>query len=155
LTLAIAETFIVESARQTCAVPQSFVREILHKTEADIQLVNGIEAVAYKDGVLPVIRLADIFRLPGNSQARFYLLVIVSDRGSVGLLTEKIIGQREVVVRTLQDPLIQVPGISGATELGDGKPVLILDGAALTSGVVRPPEQNQTDDEASLAVLQK
>jgi two-component system chemotaxis sensor kinase CheA len=155
LTLAITETFIVEAAGQTCAVPQSFVREILHKTEADIQMVNGIEAVAYKEGVLPVVRLADIFRLPGKSKARFYLLVIVSDRGSVGLLTEEILGQREVVVRTLQDPLIQVSGISGATELGDGKPVLILDGAALTSGTVRPLEQNRPDDEPSLAVAQK
>jgi two-component system, chemotaxis family, sensor kinase CheA len=151
LTLAIAETFIVESAGQTCAVPQSFVREILHKTEADIQMVNGIEAIAYKEGVLPVIRLADIFRLPGTPKTRFYLLVIVSERGSVGLLTEEIIGQREVVVRTLQDPLIQVSGISGATELGDGKPVLILDGAALTSGTVRPLERNQPDDETLVA----
>jgi two-component system chemotaxis sensor kinase CheA len=55
------------------------------------------------------------------------------------LLAEEILGQREVVVRALRDPLIQVPGITGATELGDGKPVLILDGAGLTSGSVRPP----------------
>jgi two-component system chemotaxis sensor kinase CheA len=43
------------------------------------------------------------------------------------------------VVRALRDPLIQVQGIAGATELGDGKPVLILDGTALTNGNVRPP----------------
>jgi two-component system chemotaxis sensor kinase CheA len=70
-----------------------------------------------------------------------YLLVIMSERGSVGLLAEEVLGQREIVVSALRDPLIQVAGISGATELGDGKPVLILDGAALTSGSVRPPEQ--------------
>jgi len=45
------------------------------------------------------------------------------------------------VVRALRDPLIQVPGITGATELGDGKPVLILDGSALTSGNVKPGER--------------
>ena len=54
--------------------------------------------------------------------------MITSERGSVGLLVEKVLGQREVVVRSIRDPLIQVGGISGATELGDGKPVLILDG---------------------------
>jgi two-component system chemotaxis sensor kinase CheA len=53
---------------------------------------------------------------------------------------EKVLGQREVVVRAIRDPLIQVPGISGATEIGDGKPVLILDGTALTAGNVRPAE---------------
>jgi two-component system chemotaxis sensor kinase CheA len=65
-------------------------------------------------------------------------LVVTSERGSIGLLVEKVLEQREVVVRAFRDPLIQVAGVSGATELGDGKPVLILDGAALTAGQVRP-----------------
>ncbi len=147
LTLAIAETFIVSAAGQACAVPQSFVREILHKTEADIQMVNGINVVPYRQGVLPIVRLTDFFQLTGTPKAKMCLLVITSDRGSIGLLTDEVLGQREVVVRTLQDPLIQVPGVSGATELGDGKPILILDGAALTSGAVRPPERDTTHAE--------
>lgn len=149
LTLAVAETFIVRASGQTCGVPQSSVREILQKTEADIQTVNGIEVVPYRDGVLPIVRLADIFHLNRAPKARSYLLVITSDRGSVGLLTEEVIGQREVVVSTLQDPLIQVPAVSGATELGDGKPVLILDGAALTNGAVRPLERLQSNSESN------
>ncbi len=155
LTLAIAESFIVRAAGQTCAVPQSFVREILHKTEADVQTINGIEAVPYRDGVLPLIRLADFFHLPRTPRAKSCLLVIVSDRGSVGLLTDEVVGQREIVVRALRDPLIQVSGVSGATELGDGKPVLILDGAALTSGAVRPPERHQFDKENNEAIAQR
>jgi len=146
LTLAIAETLIVSAAGQTCAVPQSFIREILQKSETDIEIVNGIEAIPYRDGVLPVIRLADFFRQPRGAGEKRYLLVIASDRGSVGLLTEKIIGQREVVVRALRDPLIQVPGVSGATELGDGKAILILDGAALTNGTVRPAERDHAPE---------
>jgi two-component system, chemotaxis family, sensor kinase CheA len=74
------------------------------------------------------------------------VLVLSSDRGSSGLLVDRIHGQKEVVVRAIRDPLIQVPGVTGATELGDGRPVLILDGAALTSGAIRPhfqsPESN-------------
>ncbi len=155
LTLAIAESFIVRAAGQTCAVPQSFVREILHKTEADIQTINGIEVVPYRDGVLPVIRLADFFHLPATPKTKLYLLVIVSDRGSIGLLAEEVVGQREIVVRALRDPLIQVSGVSGATELGDGKPVLILDGAALTSGAVRPPDRHQFDQENNETIAQR
>ncbi|HZM05922.1 MAG TPA: chemotaxis protein CheA [Candidatus Saccharimonadales bacterium] len=138
LTLAIAETLIVRAAGQTCAIPQSFVREILHATEAQIQIVNGIEAISYRAGVLPIVRLAGLFQLKSAPKPKMCVLVITSERGSVGLLTDDILGQREVVVRALRDPLIQVVGITGATELGDGKPVLILDGAALTSGSVRP-----------------
>jgi two-component system chemotaxis sensor kinase CheA len=141
MTLAIAETLIVTAAGQTCAVPQNVVREILHATEEQIERVNGIEAIAYRSGVLPVVRLAGLFRLTSAVKEKLWVLVISSERGSIGLVTEKVLGQREVVVRALRDPLIQTPGISGATELGDGKPVLILDGAALTSGNVMPPER--------------
>jgi len=142
LTLAIAETIIVSAAGQTCAVPQAFVTEILHTSESEVQIVNGIEAVPYRNGVLPVFRLARLFQLPSPAKPKLCLLVITSDRGSVGLLTEEILGRREVVVRALRDPLVQVSGIAGATELGDGKAVLILDGAALTNGHVRPVTHN-------------
>ncbi len=147
LTLAIAETLIVAAAGQRYAIPQSFVREILHTTEEQMQMGNGIEMIPYRGGVLPVVRLARFFRLPGAAGPKMYLLVVASDRGSVGLLVEQVLGQREIVVSALRDPLIQVPGISGATELGDGKPVLILDGAALTAGSVRPPERDRESDE--------
>ena len=66
------------------------------------------------------------------------MLVLKSERGSTGLAVDRVHTQREIVVRSIADPLLQVPGISGATELGDGRPVLILDPIAITSGVVRP-----------------
>jgi two-component system chemotaxis sensor kinase CheA len=143
LTLAIAETLIITAAGQKCAIPQSFVREILQVTEGQIQIANGIEVVPYRGGVLPVVRLEKYFHLASEPKLKMCLLVVTSDRGSVGLLADEVLGQREVVVSALRDPLIQVRGISGATELGDGKPVLILDGAALTAGSVRPPERNR------------
>jgi two-component system chemotaxis sensor kinase CheA len=138
---------LVEAAGQKCAIPQSFVREIFHATEEQIQIANGIEVIAYRAGVLPVVRMAKLFRLPGKPKSKMCVLVVASDRGSVGLFVEKVLGQREVVVNALRDPLIQVPGISGATELGDGKPVLILDGASLTAGSVRPPDRDRSNEE--------
>jgi two-component system chemotaxis sensor kinase CheA len=155
LTLAIAETLIVSAAGQTCAVPQSSVSEILHTTEAQIQILNGIEVIPYRSGILPVVRLARLFKLPSSANPKMCMLVITSDRGSVGLLAEEILGQREVVVRALRDPLIQVAGITGATELGDGKPVLILDGASLTSGSVRPLDRIHSREESDQFALQK
>jgi two-component system chemotaxis sensor kinase CheA len=143
LTLAIAQTLIVSAAGQTCAVPQSFVTEILHTAEAQVQIVNGIEVIPYRAGILPVIRLSAMFHLQAAARPLMCLLVLTSERGSVGLLTEEVLGQREIVVSALRDPLVQVPGVSGATELGDGRPVLILDGAALTSGIVRRPEREK------------
>ncbi|MGO8701172.1 MAG: chemotaxis protein CheW [Limisphaerales bacterium] len=83
-------------------------------------------------------RLSSLFQLPASPGPRQYLLVLRSERGSRGLIVDRIQGQREVVVRAIRDPLGQVPGVVGATELGDGRPVLILDGEHLTRGAVRP-----------------
>jgi two-component system, chemotaxis family, sensor kinase CheA len=138
LTVVIAETLLVSAAGQTCAVPQTSVREIFHATEKEIRLADDIEIISYRGGVLPIVRLAGLFHLKTSDTGVKCILVITSERGSVGLLVEKVLGQREVVVRTIRDPLIQVGGISGATEIGDGKPVLILDGGWLTAGKVRP-----------------
>ena len=102
-------------------------------TEEQIQIANGIEVIPYRDGVLPIMRLARLFRLASQPKARSCVLVVSSERGSVGLLTEEVLGQREVVVSALRDP---DPGSRdrGATELGDGKPVLILDARDVDSG---------------------
>ena len=138
LTLAIAETLIISAVDQTCAIPERFVTEILEIKSARIQTINGIEVVPHQGGVLPVVHLANLYGIKSRPAAEVLMLVVTSERGSTGLLVEKIHGKREVVVQPLKDPLVQVTGISGGTELGDGKPVLILDGMALTSGNVKP-----------------
>ena len=138
LTLAIAEAFIVSSGKETFAVPQTFVQEILQMTADQVHRVNRTELLPYRDSVLPLFRLSSLLRAEAATRLRSLVLVLSSERGSVGLVVDQVHGQREVVVRSIRDPLIKVPGVAGATELGDGKPVLILDAAALTDGVVRP-----------------
>ena len=61
-----------------------------------------------------------------------HVIVVGTGLAAVGILVDRISGQREIVVKALRDPLVKVGGISGATELGDGRLVLILDVAALT-----------------------
>ena len=66
------------------------------------------------------------------STQRFDAIVVGTGQAAIGLIVDRIAGQREVVVKTITDPLIRVDGVSGATELGDGRVVLILDAAALS-----------------------
>ena len=141
LTLAIAEAFIVSSGEQTFAVPQSFVQEILQITADQVHRVNRTELLPYRDSVLPLFRLSSMLRAEAATRLRSLVLVLSSERGSIGLVVDQVHGQREIVVRSIRDPLVKVPGIAGATELGDGKAILILDAAALTEGVVRPHGQ--------------
>lgn len=138
LTLSIADTFIVSSGPQTCAVPQGFIEEVVQFEENDVRTVKQTEVIPYRDGVLPLIRLHQLLGVEQRTRTRIPVLVIGSERGSAGLAVDRVHTQREVVVRPLADPLLKVRGISGATELGDGRPILILDPAAFTTGVVRP-----------------
>jgi two-component system chemotaxis sensor kinase CheA len=133
LTLAIVDALIVKAGEQTFAVPQPSVREVIEvDPEAVIQMEKN-EVFNYRGLALPLIRLARFFNLPESTGPRRYALVIGAGLGAAGLLVDRIFTRREIVVRALTDPLVLVDGISGATELGDGKAVLILD----ASGLVR------------------
>ncbi len=139
LTLSIAETIIVSAAGQTCAVPQGFIDEIIQIAESEVRTIRQAEVIPYRDGVLPLVRLRAMFGGGAAPRPELSILVLSSERGSTGLVVDYVHAQREVVVRPMPDPLLRVPGVSGATELGDGRPVLILDAMAITSGAVRPP----------------
>lgn len=138
LTLSIAETFLVSAAGHTCAVPTGFVEEVVLSSAAQVRTIQQAEVMPYRGGILPLVRLARLFGATGPVPAQQPILVLTSDRGLCGLVVDRVHGQREVVVRAIHDPLVQVPGVSGATELGDGRPVLILDAVALSAGAVRP-----------------
>lgn len=153
LTLAIADALIVSVGGQTFAVPESSVREVIEVESAKIirvenwennpvyahkdnQALSAVqhrftELLSFRQDVLPLRRLAHLFGLNQFAQDRFHAVIIGKDLNTVGIIVDRIIGRREIVVQPLSDPLIQVPGLAGATELGDGRVVLILDVAAL------------------------
>lgn len=131
LTLAIAEALIVSVDGQRFAVPQSAVREVLEVESASTNILENNEIIPYRGKVLPLLRLARVFELNHQRGDRFHVLVIGDDANSVGLAVDRILGQREIVVRAIRDPLGQSKGIAGATELGDQRVVLILDIGAL------------------------
>ena len=131
LTLAIAEALIVSVNGQRFAVPQSGVREVLEVESASTKVLENNEIISYRGKVLPLLRLARVFEMNYQRDEKFHVLVIGEDANEVGLAVDRIIGQREIVVRAIKDPLAQSRGIAGATELGDQRVVLILDIVAL------------------------
>ena len=140
LSVSIADAITVGIGGQVCAVLQSAVDEIIQMPADEARSINQNEVIPYRDGLLPLVRLASLFGGGKLSSPQLTVLVVSSERGAVGLVVERVYSQREIVVRPLADPLLRVRGISGATELGDGRPILILDPQALTEGVTRPPQ---------------
>jgi two-component system, chemotaxis family, sensor kinase CheA len=131
LTLAIAEALIVSVNGQRFAVPQSAVREVLEVESASTKVLENNEIISYRGRVLPLLRLARVFEMNYQRGERFHVLVLGEEANAVGLAVDRILGQREIVVRAIKDPLAQSKGIAGATELGDQRVVLILDVGAL------------------------
>ncbi|MGC2237188.1 MAG: chemotaxis protein CheA [Pyrinomonadaceae bacterium] len=132
LTLAIADAFIVVVDRERFAVPQSNVREVIEIEPGAVRKFENNEVIEYRGAALPIVRLARLFALEEKACGAFHAFVVGEGKQAVGIAVDKIIGQSEIVIRAINDPLAQVAGISGATELGDGRVVLILDVAAIT-----------------------
>jgi two-component system chemotaxis sensor kinase CheA len=132
LTLAIANALIVSVDGERYAVPQTNVREVLAVESDSVTRFENNEIIQYHGEPLPLIRLSRVFDVAEKQTDSFHAFVVDNGRNSVGIAVDRVIGQREIVIRSITDPLGRVAGISGATELGDGRAVLILDVADIT-----------------------
>ncbi len=127
LTLAIADAILATVGQQMFAVPQSTVREVLEVDPASLKALENHEIAQYRGAALPIVRLSRLFGLTAVPRRSLHVFVIGQGLAAVGVAVDRIIGQREIVVRPMSDPLVKVEGITGATDLGDGNVVLILD----------------------------
>jgi two-component system chemotaxis sensor kinase CheA len=122
------------------AIVQSF-----RPAPADLRTIAGRgEVVCVRGQVLPLLRLRRLFAVAGRPQASpDGIVVIVENQGSqVGLLVDDIVGQAQVVIKSLETNFRRVDGVMGATIMGDGRVGLILDVQGLTrlgQGTPRPP----------------
>lgn len=140
ITLAIIKALIVESGGQTFAIPLSSVLEILHASEDRVETVEGREVMAVREDTVPLIRLRQTFNLPareGGAGAAYVILVGLAER-RLGIVVETLRDQQEIVIKPLGKRLADVPGIAGATELGDRRGVvLVLDVESLIEGSMK------------------
>lgn len=131
LTLMITDALIMEIGDQAMAIPQVSLREIVPYEASAVTRFESNEVLSYRQRVLPLVNLSSLFHLPSKSGANRHILIVGTDTHLAGLVVDRILGLREIVVHPLTDPLTAVPGVAGATELADGRVSLILDAAAL------------------------
>jgi two-component system chemotaxis sensor kinase CheA len=135
LTLAIADALIVTVDRERFAVPQSSVREVIEVEQGAVTRFENNEVIEYRGEAMPLVRLAKVFDLEGRKDGAFHAFVTDGGKQPIGIAVDRVVGQREIVIRSITDPLAQVAGVSGATELGDGRAVLILNVAEIARGM--------------------
>lgn len=131
ITLLIADVLIVEVAGQKMAIPQPSVLEVMKPERSSILVLEEDELLPHRGALLPLVRVSRCFGWKSPEADAFYVLVVSAGGSVIGLIVDRIVGHREIVVRALTDPLVKVPGVAGATELGDGRAILILDPTGL------------------------
>lgn len=134
LTLAILDGLSVAVGDQMFIVPLNYIIESMQPSAADIKTISGHGRVVQVRGeYLPVIALHEVFNLhPNVTAVHEGILVILEAEGhKAALFVDDLIGQHQVVIKSLESNYRRVQGVSGATIMGDGKVALILDTAAL------------------------
>jgi len=135
LTLAILDGMIVAVGRESYIVPLTNIVESLRPKRLDIHPVAGCgDVVAIRGEYVPLIYLARHFSVPAavHDPAEGIVVVVESDgAGRVGLVVDELVGQQQVVVKSLEANYGTVQGVGGATILGNGRVALILDVAGL------------------------
>jgi two-component system chemotaxis sensor kinase CheA len=131
LTLMITDALVMEIGDQSMAIPQISLREIVPLEKSAVTQVENNEVMSYRGRVIPLVNLGARFNLQPRTGAKQHALIVGTESHEAGLVVDGILGLREIVVHPVTDPLVALPGISGATELADGRVSLVLDAAAL------------------------
>ncbi len=133
LTLAIIQALMVEIGDEKYAIALGSIQTIEDILPGDVKLVQAKEVIQLRDLVIPLIRLNEILDVPSKKDPEDNLVVVVVKKGDkmAGLVVDELIGQQEIVIKSLGKYISKCKIISGATVLGDGEVALILDANAL------------------------
>lgn len=140
LTLAIVRALIVRVGQVSMAIPLSHIEESIEMDGEHPHSINGYSVLQWRNMVVPIIHLANALPGCGTSLSQQLLKLVVAryDNRVVGLAVDEIVGHQEIVVKPLGSYLGEIPGLAGATILGNGHVALILDiGKLFESGYLQ------------------
>ena len=133
LTLAILDGLSVSVSGETYILPLASISHSVQPASAEIKTVSGVKVVMVRNEYIPITSLAELFNLPAATEGTGILVILEMDNMRTALLVDELIGQLQVVLKSLEANYRRVKGVSGATILGDGRVALILDVAYLVS----------------------
>ena len=139
LTISIVDAFSFECGEQRFVVPVAMVDEIIEvdpnalvRVPAHDDGSPAVDIISRRGVAVPMLQLAQIFRLKASQNGASKAIVVRRAGAPIAFAVDRMLGQQEVVIRPINDVLVRAPGVSGATDLGDGRPTLVLDLVALS-----------------------
>jgi chemotaxis protein histidine kinase CheA len=148
MTLAVTRSLMVRAHNEMFAIPSDAVMQILRLEEDEFEVVGQELVVRVGENVYPTVRLGEVLHLKQSVDEtieRWPVLILNAGTQQVALIVEQIIGGREIVIKNLGNHLRKVHGITGATLMGDGSVVLILNPAELAMKPPRPKLRERKD----------
>jgi len=135
LTLAIYQALLVNVGTEKYAIPLGAIYQIYNWQAEDVKTVQGQDVILLRNMVVPITRLANSLEVPdSNSKAQKQLKIVIVRKGEklTGLVVDSVIGQQEIVIKSLGKLLSGIKYLAGATILGDGNVALIIDVNSIT-----------------------
>ena len=133
LTLAIIQSLLVGTQEEFYAIPLASVLETVRVPIDDIYTIDGKNVLRLRDEVLSLVRLSDVFGVKKvfDGGDHTYVVIIGVAEAKLGIIVDTLVGQEEIVIKSMGDYLQNIPGIAGATIRGDGRVTLIIDVGAM------------------------
>lgn len=155
LTLAIIQALIVGVQEEYYAIPLSSVLETVRISQDEVYMVEGKSVLRLRDEILTLVRLSDIFKIDSviRNSNELYVVVVGLAENKIGIVVDYLVGQEEVVIKSLGYYLKGTEGIAGATVRGDGKITLIVDVAGMMhmAKYVKSAVSSLQEDEKDIA----
>jgi len=139
ITLAIIKALIISTAGRTYALPITSVLESILVEKGDIRTIERKEVIHLRETTLPLLRLSDFFQLSGAGEPpeSFYVVVVGIAEKRLGLVVDDLIGQQDIVIKSIGETFAGFRGISGAADLGDQRTILVLDVGSVIGDATR------------------
>jgi two-component system chemotaxis sensor kinase CheA len=131
LTLAIIKALLFRVEQRLYAIPLNAVAEITRAFECDLHRVESYEVLQLRNQVLPIMRMGRAGHDRPDGSEKIFVLVIASGERKLGLIVDSLEGEEELVIKALDDHTVTTDLVSGASILGDGRVVLIMNLTAI------------------------
>ena len=132
LTLAIIQAMLVQVQEEMYAIPLGSIDSTINIEPTDIQTVQNKEVIVLRGEIIPIIRMEEALQVPHTQDSdELFVVVVHAGEAKAGIVVDNLIGQQEIVIKTLGNLFAGLKLFGGATVLGDGKVALILDVATM------------------------
>ena len=128
LTIAVYQAMLIRVGKEKYAIPFTSIIKNIEISTREVRHIKGEEAIIINNKIIPLLRLQRLFQLPVQEEKNIFIVIVEKFGQSIGIVVDELLGKQEVIVKSFKSRLLETTrGFAGATILGDGNVVLIID----------------------------